>query len=259
LGQETDKYVVPALQRGLALLALFTRQQPELNGAELARRLGLPRASVFRLLHTLERASCVQRVGDSANYRLGVGVLRLGFEYLASMEMAEHGRPILETLRDGCGYSAHLCVRDGTEVVVVAKAAGHSALFNSLQVGTRLPAHATVLGRVLLADLSLKALSELYADTPMTAFTAKTPTTVKALSEQIEAQKKQGYAISQGGFESGISTIAAAVRNEQGGVGATLSVTVPAQQIGKEQVELLVPQVLAAARALTARLCHIGS
>ena len=68
-----DKYVVPALQRGLELLGQFTRQTPTLSGAELARNLELPRASVFRLLHTLERSGFVERVGDSASYKLSIG------------------------------------------------------------------------------------------------------------------------------------------------------------------------------------------
>ena len=102
-----------------------------------------------RQLHTLERAGFVERVGDSATYRLGLGVLRLGFEYLASMELTEIGHPVITRLRDRTGCSAHLVVRDGREVVFVAKAPGASALFQSVQVGARLPAHATVLGRLL--------------------------------------------------------------------------------------------------------------
>lgn len=93
--EATDRYVVPALQRGLQLLGEFKRNDRELTGAELSRRMDLPRASVFRLLQTLEQMGFVERVGDSANYKLGIAVLRLGFEFLASMELTEHGRPVL--------------------------------------------------------------------------------------------------------------------------------------------------------------------
>ena len=121
-----DRYLVPALQRGLDLLAQFSRQTPELSGAELSRKLGLPRASVFRMLHTLEKSGFVERVGDSTQYKLSLGVLRLGFEYLASMELTEHGRPVIDALRDASSYSAHIVVRDQREVVFVAKAIGKS-------------------------------------------------------------------------------------------------------------------------------------
>ena len=252
-----DKYIVPALQRGLELLGTFNRDAPEQNGADLARKLDLPRASVFRMLHTLERAGFVERVGDSANYRLGLGVLRLGFEYLASMELTEHGRPVIEELRDATGYSAHLVVRDKQHVVFIGKAAGRSALFHSIQVGARLPAHATVLGRLLLADLDMKALSELYPETPLPKFTDRTPTTLAQLKTQIDADRAQGYAISQGGFETGISTIAAPVFNDRHEVVAAVSITVPAQQVPMEQAMLLVPQVQQAATLLSNRISHL--
>ena len=119
---EADRYHVPALARGLELLSRFSRRTPHLTGAELAREMALPRASVFRMLHTLERAGYVERVGDSPTYRLGLGVLRLGFEYLASMELTEIGTPVITRLRDRSRCSAHLVVRDGRDVVFVAKA-----------------------------------------------------------------------------------------------------------------------------------------
>ena len=100
-----DRYAVPALMRGLQLLTQFSRDEKELTGAELARRLGAPRASVFRLLHTLEQLGFVERVGEAPTFRLGVGVLRLGFEYLASMELTELGKPVLDTLRDATGLA----------------------------------------------------------------------------------------------------------------------------------------------------------
>jgi len=254
---DDTKYVVPALQRGLDLLTQFTRETRELTGAELARRLDLPRASVFRMLHTLERSGYLERVGESNAYKLGLGVLRLGFEYLASMELTEHGRSVLEALRDACGFSAHLVVRDAREVVFVAKAAGHSALFHSVQVGARLPAHATVLGRLLLSDLSMAELEHLYPEGQLPRYTSSTPTTVAELKALIDAHRAEGYAISQSGFETGICTVAAPVVNDRDETVATVSITVPAQQIPAEQAAVLVPLVMNAAAQLTARISHL--
>ncbi len=252
-----DRYTVPALQRGLDLLGQFSRHTPELTGADLARQLDLPRASVFRILHTLEKAGFVERVGDSTSYKLSLGVLRLGFEYLASMELTEHGRPVIEALRDATGYSAHLVVRDMRDVVFVAKATGRNALFHSIQVGARLPAHATVLGRQLLSDLDMAALTELYPDTPLPAHTPKTPATLSELKALIDVDRARGYGISQGGYETGISTIAAPVFNDRHEVVAAVSITVPAQHLVAAQTELLVPQVKHAAVQLTQRISHL--
>ena len=252
-----ERYLVPGLARGLQLLACFSRSERELTGAELSRRLSVPRASVFRLLHTLEQMGFVERVADSPAYKLSIGVLRLGFEYLASMELTEHGRPIVEELRNQSGYSAHLVVRDGRDVVFVLKAAGPNAVFHSIQVGARVPAHATVLGRQLLSDLDLTALCKVYPDEPLAAATPRTPTTVKALKALIDADRANGYGISQGGFETGITTLAAPVFNEQRRVVAAVSITVPQQQISTAETERLVPLVRQAAEQLTQRLSHL--
>lgn len=252
-----DRYTVPALQRGLDLLGQFSRHTPELTGADLARQLDLPRASVFRILHTLEKAGFVERVGDSTSYKLSIGVLRLGFEYLASMELTEHGRPIIDALRDLSGYSAHLVVRDNRDVVFVAKSIGRNALFHSIQVGSRLPAHATVLGRMLLSGLNMAGLAELYPESPLPAYTPRTPTTLAELKKLIDVDKANGYGVSQGGYETGISTIAAPVFNDSHEVVAAVSITVPAQHLDQTQKDTLVPQVMEAAAQLTQRMSHL--
>jgi DNA-binding IclR family transcriptional regulator len=252
-----DKYLVPALQRGLELLGQFNRTTPTLTGADLARSMALPRASVFRILHTLERSGFVERVGDSANYKLSIGVLRLGFEFLASMELTEYGRPVIEQLRDLSGYSAHLVVRDGREVVFVVKAAGHSALFHSIQVGARLPAHATVLGRLLLSDLDMADLKKLYPEEPLPKYTDKTPVSLTQLKALIDTDRANGFGLSQGGFETGISTIAAPVFNDQHQVVAAISITVPAQKVAPQQADTLVSHVQSAAAQLTHRISHL--
>ena len=251
-----ERYLVPGLARGLQLLASFTRESPEQTGAELSRKLDLPRASVFRLLQTLEQLGYVERAGDTTRYKLGIGVLRLGFEYLASMELTEYARPVLDELCSITGLSAHLAVRDGREVVIVAKATGRSVMFNSIQVGARLPAHATVLGRVLLGGLSMADLSELYPDQALPAYSAQTPTSLTALKALIDADVQRGYGISQGGYEAGISTVAAPVFDENGRVKAVVNVTIAANRIDPPELAALIPQVLQAAAKLSQRLNH---
>jgi DNA-binding IclR family transcriptional regulator len=249
-----DRYSVPALHRGLQMLALFSRENQALSGADFAHALGLPRASIFRMLQTLEAAGFVERIDDSSRYRLGVAVLRLGFEYIASMELTEHGRPILDALRDATGYSAHLVVLDQRDVVIVAKAVGFTKLFNSIQVGARLPAHATVLGRVLLSGLSDTALTQLYAGAALKRYTDATPVSMADLKAQLLGIVKRGVGVSEGGFEAGISTIAAPVFNAKAELQAALSITVPTAKIEPGALTALTAQVQSAAAQLTLRL-----
>ena len=252
-----DRYTVPALARGLQLLTLFSLDKRELTGAELARRLKAPRASVFRLLHTLEGLGYVERCGAGPTYRLGIAVLRLGFEYLSSLDVTEHAGPLLAGLRDATGFSAHLVVRDAREVVFIAKAPSTSTLFQAIQVGARLPAHATVLGRVLLGDLDRAALSELFGTAPLTSHTAQTPTTIARLHAMVRHAHERGHGISEGGYESGISTIAAPVRGAHDRIVAAVSITVPAPTIDPTRAPDLIGHVLETARLLSECLRHL--
>lgn len=255
--QNEDRYTVPGLARGLQLLMQFNRDERELSGAELSRRMGLPRASVFRMLFTLEQSGFLERCPDGVSYKLGLAVLRLGFELLASMELTEVGRPVIEALRDRSGFSAHVVVRDARDVVFIAKAAGSNAMFHSIQVGARLPAHATVLGRTLMSDLDMKGLAALYPEEVLPVYTTKTPTNLQDLKALMDQDRDKGYGVSMGGYETGISTIAAPVFNEQGRVTAAISISVPSQRIEDEALMPLVEMVKAAAAQLTERLSHL--
>ena len=154
------KNIVPGLERGFRILMLFDRNRRELSAPEVARLLSIPRTTVFRLLQTLEHLQLVAPT-ESGNFRPGPAVLRLGFEYLASLDLTEFGRPIVERLRDETNLPAQLVIRDGREVVVILRAGGASTFESSVSIGTRMPAHATILGRVLLGDFSEAELREL--------------------------------------------------------------------------------------------------
>jgi DNA-binding IclR family transcriptional regulator len=129
-------------------------------------------------------------------------------------------------------------------------------MFHSIQVGARLPAHATVLGRLLLSDLDINALRHLYPEEPLPAYTVRTPTTLAQLKGLIDEDRTRGYAVSQGGFETGISTIAAPVFNDRNEVVACVSITVPAQRVQEGELDALINQVREAAAELTERISH---
>ena len=244
-----DKYIVPGLERGLLLLCEFSRQNRTLTAPELARRLELPRSTIFRLLTTLETMGFVTRSGNE--YRLGMSVLRLGFEYLASLELTELGQPLLARLCDRLNYPSNLVVRDGRSIVYVAKVSPPSVFSSAVNVGTRLPAHATVLGRILLEDLSLAELRELYPEDHLEQFSPCTPKTVMELFDMVQADRQRGFVSGEGFFESAISTVAAPVRDQSGQIVAALGVTIPTTQIAHVNFNELLLQVRRSADELS--------
>ena len=250
-------YRVPGLERGLRILTEFSPREPVLDAPELSRRLGIPRTTVFRLLQTLESLGFLERADRDRNYRLGVAVLRLGFEYLSSLELTDLGLPLIEALRDATGLTAHIVIRDGRDIVFVAKAQSHAPIFSSVKVnvGTRLPAHATTHGQVLMGDLTLGELRALYPEPRLERFTPSTPETVEALFERIREDAERGYAVSESSFERGISVVSAPVRNDTGRIAAVVTTTIPRAGIDTQLLDSgLIDKVRHAADELSKRL-----
>jgi DNA-binding IclR family transcriptional regulator len=253
-----NTYIVPGLERGLQILMLFDRSRREISAPAIAQSLGIPRTTVFRLLHTLQHLGMVSAT-ESGAYRLGPAVLRLGFEYIASLDLTELARPIVERLRDATGLPAQLVIRDAREVVVVLRFAGASAFESSVSVGTRMPAHATILGRILLSDLSEKALRALYPERELQRFSPHTPKNVAALMSLLDADRARGYAVSDSFYERGISATAAPVRDGAGRIVAAISITTQREAIPANERAELVKRVLAAAAELSDQLSYRGN
>ena len=226
-GTSTARYVVPGLARGLRLLELFDRARPEWTLAELTAATGLPRSTTYRLTVTLERLGYLDRTEPHKTYRLGVRVLHLGFEFLGSQELVEIAHAPLQRLSARAGGSTHLAILDGTHAVYLLRVAGSNRLVSNVRAGTRLPAHATVMGRALLADHGREALRARFGDVPLPAATRETATTLEALEEQVRDVCRHGYALSVAGFEAGISSVGAPVRNAAGDVVAAINFTGP--------------------------------
>ncbi len=212
-GGINQNYIVPGLRRGLAVLGLFGRSRPTMRLAEIGRELGLPRATAFRLVYTLETEGYLLRGKDSVTYSLGPRVLTLGFDYLHSQELIEIAGPLLDELRDRVGASTHMGLLDGCDVLYVYRAPSHQRLSSNRRVGSRLPAHFSSLGRALLMDLSDDELAELYDDNyNFHALTERGPGNLDELKRCLEEERQQGY-IAGSFIGDGIISIAAPVRD----------------------------------------------
>jgi DNA-binding IclR family transcriptional regulator len=247
-----NPYLVPGLERGLRLLQLFRRGRTEITAPEIARELELPRTTAFRLLQTLEALEFVERSTNGA-FRLGPAVLRLGFEFVASQDAAEYGREIVEKLCDETGASSQLAIRDGRELVVVLKKNPSATFVSNVQVGTRMPAHATVVGRILLQDVELR---KLYPESRLKQYSPQTPKTVAELERLIAQDRARGYALSESAYESGISAVAAPVRNYEQRVVAAVSVIVSQPRLEPKRREELIHKAVAAAAELSRRMSY---
>ena len=232
-----DRYLVPGLSRGLELLEAFSPERATLTLSELSRAIGLSRSSAYRLVYTLAELGYLVRDAESKAYSLGPRVLRLGFTYLAAQDMVDLARPQLEALRDRTNASAHLGILDGSEIVYMARAADRNALTSQVNVGTRLPAYATSIGRAILAWLPAQEVRNRFAHAKFQSYTRQTPASADQLVKMLAEDRARGYVVSRAAFETGICSIAAPIRNAQGEVVAAVNVALPEAAIEAKQLE----------------------
>ena len=146
-------------------------------------------------------------------------------------------------------------MRNGTDVVYLSRHATRAAVTSNVSVGTSLPAHGTVIGRVILADLGHAELEALYGGKTLPRYTEQTPTTLAALEELLAEDRRRGYAVSTSFFERGVISVAAPVRDHSGRVIAAINGTAvnPAPDLESLHGGLK-DQVCAAAAAISAML-----
>lgn len=255
-----NRYSVPGLERGLAILSAFTRDNPELGAPELTAKLGLPRSTVFRLLQTLESLGYLVRSHDGRSYRLGIAVLRIGFEYLASQGVVEIGRPLIGRLSLAAGLPAHLVIADGRSIIYVVCAKPRAALAGTVTVGTRLPTHATVFGRVLMGGRGLAELRQLFPEDSLQHATQQTPGTAQALYKLVQEDYARGFGVSQGFYEERISTIAVPVRDHVDRIVAAVGLTITAPRVDPALIDKgVVEMAVDTAAEISASLGYQGA
>ncbi|MBP0494595.1 IclR family transcriptional regulator [Pararoseomonas indoligenes] len=250
-----DRYIVPGLQRGLEVMLAFTPERRRMTLTEMGQAVGVTRSAVFRIAYTLDQLGFLTYDPGTRTYALGPQVLRLGYGYLASRDLLEVARPQLEGLRDRTGWSAHLGVLEEREVVYLARLPTRRSLSSVVQVGTRLPAHATSMGRVLLSALSVTELRDLYAGIALEPHGPRTPTTIPALLAQAEADRAAGFAAHVAGYEAGVASVAAPVRDVAGATVAAINISTIALLTSEEELRgPLAREVVATAARISAAL-----
>jgi IclR family pca regulon transcriptional regulator len=231
-----------SLERGIAVIQVFSRDRPALTLSEVARLTGITRATARRILLTLEEIGHVR--SDGRLFSLTPRVLSLGWAYLSSLNIWETAQPFMEELADRTKESCSVATLDLPDVVYVARMPTRRIMTISLGIGTRLPAHCTGMGRVLLAALPDAELDAFLADAPLEAFTDRTIADAAGHREAIAAVREQGWALVDQELEIGLRSIAAPLR-AQGRTIAALNVAVAASRVPLEELRgAMLPELL---------------
>ena len=240
---------VQSLSRGLTIIRTFDAENPRLSLSDVARRTEISPAAARRFLLTLETLGYVR--SDGRQFELTARVLELGFSYLSALSLPEVMQPHLERLSREVNESVSAAVLDGAEIVYVARVLTRRIMTVNITIGTRFPAFATSMGRVLLASLTPHERAAATGDFPLPAITDRTITNADTLRDELARVAEQGWAMVDGELEVGLRSIAAPVHGRHGTVVAAINMSMNARGESVEHIrEHHVPLLLETARAI---------
>ena len=252
-----DSDFVQSLDRGLAVIRAFGPDRERLSLSEVARATGLTRAAARRFLLTLVKLGYVR--SDGREFSLRPKVLELGYAYLSGLALPDVAEPHLEDLSAKLHESSSISVLDGHHIVYVARVATKRIMTVAISVGTRFPAYAASMGRVLLAALSQEELDKYLTEASFEAFTERTVTEPERLREVIAEVRRDGYSIVDQELEEGLRAIAAPIHDSSGAVTAAINVSAHASRMGADAMRTqLLPALLETARNIEADLKSVS-
>jgi IclR family pca regulon transcriptional regulator len=230
-----DDDFVTALARGLAVMMALSEKRRRISIAQVSHVTGIPRAAARRSLHTLAKLGFVAM--DEANlFYLRPRILSLSHAYLSASPLAMLSQPILDKLGEETGESCSLAVLDSDEIVYLARSSASRVISPSLNVGRRIPAYCTSIGRILLAHLPDEELDFYLEHTPLRAYTEHTVTDRGELRAILMEARANGYAFSREQIEPRLSSLAVPVRDSSGQYVAGINVLLPGRPASAQQV-----------------------
>jgi IclR family pca regulon transcriptional regulator len=247
---ESESFV-RAFARGLSVIEVMGQASGHQTIAQIAQASELPRTVVRRLLFTLAELGFVKT--DERSYWLTPKVLRLGLTYLYTLPFWRHSQLVLEELGTRIGQSCAIAVLDEAEIVYVQRFHTKRILAMSPSTGTRLPATAVSMGRVLLSGLEDDELDAILGDGPLQRYTSRTITEVGRLRREVLGARKRGYCWVDGELDDSICGLSVPIRDGQGAVVAAVNVSLISGEFTQQQaVDTFLPLLKLAASRLRA-------
>ncbi|GAA2588695.1 IclR family transcriptional regulator [Dactylosporangium fulvum] len=229
---------VKSASRTLEVLEALAASPHRRSLVDLARALNIPKSSLHGILRTMAKRGWVESDDTGTRFGLGVRALQVGAAYLMTDDTVGLLGGVLDDLSQQFGETVHLGRLDGAHVVYLAKRESVHPLRLYSAIGRQLPAHATALGKVLLADRPDDALDQLLA-WPLQALTAHTITTRDALRAELSTVRARGYAVDREENTEGIVCFAMAVPLQTPATDA-ISLSVPGARLGADSEEQIV-------------------
>lgn len=245
---------IQSLERALKIVGLFSEDKPEWGITEISNALGLHKSTVHRLVSTLEEQGFLRQDPATSRYSLGLRLIVLGNVAISSLDIRKMALPWMEKLRSEVGETVHLGVLDDGEVISIEGAETRQALRPVFHIGKRAPLHCTAVGKAIMAFLPDEEIDRIIRVRGLKKFTERTITEVDVLKASLAEIRRLGFSVDDIEHEEGIRCVGAPIRDYDGTVVASLSISGPSVRIRVERIPELSRVVKDVAAKISAQL-----
>ena len=258
LGDEvmTEEKNVKSLEKALDIIEIVSNEQQDASLSEIARQTGLPKSTVHRLIATLTGRGYLEKT-EAGSYKIGLKLFEAVSCYINNLELQTEARPYIAELTSHLGLTSYLGILDGAEVVYIEKLDAVSSMKMYYQIGSRIHAYCSSLGKCLLANYSKAQLDVILEDCSFIKFTPNTIASREELDAEIAKVRKQGWAMDNEEFEKGHRCIGAPIFDYKGDIIAAVSASGDKRVLTDDRIEEVAEAVMKAASRISHRMGYV--
>lgn len=254
----TNSYLINSVLRAARLLEAFSLKNPTYTNSQLAKKLGLNKSTVTRLLYSLEEAGFLRREKKTGEYSLTFKLFQIGSVYINQIGFRTEAKPLLTELAATFKETVHLAVLNGWEVFYLDKVEDFQSIGMVSRVGSKAPSYCTGVGKVLLAYLGKEDFESLFQSVDLKSYTPRTIVNLDELWSHLGQIKEQGYAVDDAEHEPEVKCVAAPLRDRDGKIIAGISISGPGFRMTRKKMENeLIPALQRTAETISRRLGYL--
>ena len=229
------------LEKSMRMLEVVSNHPEGISLTDLCAEVDVAKGSAHSLLTTLVNMGYLRRDPRTSLYTVSLKTFEVGARFVENNRHFRYAREVLENLVASIRQTAHMAVLDGTDVIYIHKVDCSHAIRMVSIIGRRIPAHATAIGKALLADYTNEQVRALYEGKPLARLTENTISDLDALIEQLEQVRLKGYAYEKGESTIGIECVAVAVGRADDPTHTAISISVPINPARADMSEYITP------------------
>lgn len=251
---QTGSPQIRSVAKALIIINILAESKRAMSLAEIAAKMDMAKSTIHGLLSTLRDYGYIEQSDFDGNYRLGIILFEIGSKVAENWDVRKVAAPYIQKLVEETGETVHLVVLDKGEVLYIDKHESTQSLRIVSEIGSRLPAHCTGVGKALLAFLTLTEVKRIIASKGLKRYTPNTITDPEKLAMELEQIRKQGYAEDNEEIMESLRCVAAPIWDHNGKACAAISISGPLARMGRERMQLLTEHIVQTAMDISISL-----